>query len=300
MNTINIDKTNDKEFKILGPLKLHYGIFNTEGQIYCVNYQNKSMTFIYKQFYNLEKSFLTNKVNTLLSLDRNRKVLPDYLAIPQALVQKNNKICGYIMPYFKGTNLATLLDNKSIHYKKIIAIFEQIGKILDELNQLRQKSLVKNFYINDLHSCNFLYDTNKDEIKIVDLDSVKIENNLACMSRYLTYGSLASRVPSKYPGSNLPPNYAFIEPNNNSEIYCYCMMILNYLYDFNVNTMSISNFEKYLDYLNSLKINKNLLDCFYSLVTPNDNKNPKDYLNTLTERQIKKAVCSEYLRKVKK
>jgi len=66
-------------------------------------------------------------------------------------------------------------------------------------------------------------------------------------------------------------------------------MILNYLYGDKVNNMNIDEFYNYLEYLNKIGIDKNLLDIFNILTTTADNKNPVNYLETITDTQIARS-----------
>ena len=53
--------------------------------------------------------------------------------------------------------------------------------------------------------------------------------------------------------------------------------------------MSLIEFYNYLNYLNKIGVDKNLTDIFNNLLTPKDNINPVNYLDTLTNEQIVRA-----------
>ena len=53
--------------------------------------------------------------------------------------------------------------------------------------------------------------------------------------------------------------------------------------------MSIVEFYNYLNYLNKIGVDKTLTDIFNNLLTPKDNINPVNYLDTLTNEQIVRA-----------
>lgn len=66
------------------------------------------------------------------------------------------------------------------------------------MKNIRKYTELKDFYIGDIHEDNFLVDTEKQEIFVADLDSCKI---------------------------------ADYKVTEETDIYCYIIMILNYLYD---------------------------------------------------------------------
>ena len=66
-------------------------------------------------------------------------------------------------------------------------------------------------------------------------------------------------------------------------------MILNFLYGSSVNNFTIPEFYNYLNYLNHIGVNNELLDYFNRLATNNRNKNPMNFLDTLTEEHLGRA-----------
>ena len=76
-----------------------------------------------------------------------------------------------------------------------------------------------------------------------------------------------------------------------------CIVILNYLYGENINNIAIDDFYDYLNYLNSLEVDKNLLECFERIVTNGNNLNPIGYVDTLTAKQIGMARKKIYMLK---
>lgn len=83
-------------------------------------------------------------------------------------------------------------------------------------------------------------------------------------------------------------------PSNDTELYCYNMMILNYLYGKNVNSMKVVDYYNYLSYLYYLKIDNNLLNSFQRLLTNCENTNPYPYLESLTQEQIYRSNYKVY------
>lgn len=71
-------------------------------------------------------------------------------------------------------------------------------------------------------------------------------------------------------------------------------MILNYLYGKSVNSMNGSEFYEYLNYLNKIGINGDLLNSFSAIIVNKDNVNPVNYLDSLTTEQIYRAKSIVY------
>lgn len=100
-------------------------------------------------------------------------------------------------------------------------------------------------------------------------------------SRCLTKNSQLSLV-SKY----TPTNHSvggFYEVSENTEIYCYIIMIFKFFYGGNIGLLSIGDFYVYLDYLAKLGVSKELLDKIALIYTGRNNENPYEYLNELIE-----------------
>ena len=70
-------------------------------------------------------------------------------------------------------------------------------------------------------------------------------------------------------------------PDQNSDLYCYNVMILNYLYQDNITRLSIREFYEYLNYLNSIGMPLELLDSFNKLFDLSDNVNPYEILDMI-------------------
>lgn len=74
--------------------------------------------------------------------------------------------------------------------------------------------------------------------------------------------------------------------DENTDLYCYTIIILNYLYGENINNMQI---EEFYNYLNNIGIDYKLLECFERIVSNGNNINPVLYIDNLTVSQIGKA-----------
>ncbi len=285
MNTINISK---KKFETLNKLILDNKIFNTEGIIYNFNYNGKEK--IFKNLYNITGVSFANKLYTIEMLNFYKDYLPKHLCCPDNLVSVNGKVIGFTMPKLDGINLRVLLDNKDVAIKEKIYYLSKIGEILNQMKKIREYTPLNSFYINDLHEANIIVNPSNKDLDIVDLDSCKISRNGCFPSRFLGPNEFISERPNKYTYNNdINNGTGYLVANENSDLFCYNVMILNFLYNGRVDKMNIQEFYNYLNYLNKLGFNKKLLDSFNKLAINCDNENPYCLLETLEEQQIYRA-----------
>ena len=122
--------------------------------------------------------------------------------------------------------------------------------MLNQLSYIRKTTPLKDFYINDLNVTNFIVNPSNCELSIIDLDSAKIGTNAACTARLLTTKALLNNVKGKYNINEDKDVLGHVIADENSDLYCYIMVILNYLYDSNLNTtVAIEEFYEYMNYL---------------------------------------------------
>lgn len=285
MNTINISKRKLSELK---KLKLDKKIINTEGIIYILDY--RSIKLIFKCLYDTNSKNIANKLYTVEMLDHYKDYLPKGFWIPDRLVTVGGKISGFASPELPGVNLKIILDSKEVSASEKIYYLSKIGEILNQLKQIRKYSPLKSIYINDLHEANIIVDTNKKETSIVDLDSSKILQNACFPSKFLNPNEFLTSKENKYNYNQDTDNgTGYIIANENSDIYCYIIMILNFLTKTRIDKLNIEEFYKYLNYLDYLGYDKELLECFNKIALKCDNENPYLYLETITENQIYRA-----------
>lgn len=283
MKIISISK---KKFEELEKLNLSRDVFNTEGTIYNFDYRGNKK--ILKTLYMLNGYTFANKLYTIEMLDSNKEYLPSSFYIPDYLATVEGKVIGFTVPKIEGINLSDILKSGDIDYKEQIYYLKKIGEILNQLHNIRKYTPLKDIYINDLHDSNFIVDNNNKELKVIDLDSCKICSNEPFSSRFLTSKSIIKGI-EKYKLNEDKHSNGYIIPNSDSDLYCYNMIILNYLYGDNVSCIGIENFYDYLNYLEYIGINKDLLNIFNKLLANCKNENPLNYLDSLTPTEICRA-----------
>ena len=285
MEIINLSK---KKFSELKPFELPNSVFNTEAKMYELEKGRKP--YILKKLYNDQGPTFANKLYTLEMLNTNRDYIPDSFVLPENLVSVNQKVVGFTTPLMPGTNLQEILDDSHMDIKEKIYYLKRIGEILENIKNVRRYTSLKDFFINDLHESNFIVNRQKKQLYVVDTDSCKIADNLTFCSRYLSPFALCSKtVSKKYSVIDTSTVGGYIMPDENSDLYCYSIILLNFLYDNNVNGMELDEFYTYLTYLSDIKVDKELIDIFANLLTAKHNQNPYYLLDTLTYEQLGKA-----------
>ena len=285
MKVIAISK---KKFKELKPMKISKYISNTEGKIYDFRYRNEDK--VIKALYTLDGPNFANKLYTIEMLDYNRKYLPTSFLIPDSLCTVNGEVIGPVMTKFNGLNLSDVLRNPNIGFEEKKYYLIKIGELLEQLKNIRTYTPLNDIYINDLHAGNFIVDLNKRELKVLDLDSCKISDNKVTN---IIGGTLIDYV-DKYKKS-LDSEY-FIEliPDENSDLFRYNLMLLNYLFDDRILSLKIDGFYEYLNYLENIGIDKHLINSFSKILDNCDNENPMYYLESLTLDQTIMANRKTY------
>ncbi len=284
MQIINMSKT---KLNSLEPLILPKDVTSTECELFKYNYYGKEK--LLKKLYRTNGIIFANKLYTIEALNSNKDNIPSNFIVPEVLVSINKQIEAFTMKYIKGTNLSIILNEPTITYEEKINYLKSIGNILEQMKNIRKYTELKDFYIGDIHEDNFLVDTEKQEIFVADLDSCKIADNKSFPGRYLTTASLLRYNEIKYSLLDEPDRIADYKVTEETDIYCYIIMILNYLYDGRVDRLSIEEFYHFINYLDDIEVNKELIESFEKIVVGAPNVNPVNYLDTLSSKQIAKA-----------
>lgn len=281
MQIINMSKT---KLNSLEPLILPKNVTSTECELFKYPYYGKEK--LLKKLHRTDGIIFANKLYTIGALNANKDSMPSNFVLPESLVSINKKIEAFTMKYIKGINLSVILNNPDIIYEEKIHYLKSIGRILEQMQNIRKYTNLNNFYLGDIHEDNFLVERYKQEIYIVDLDSCKIAGNKSFPGRYLTNSSLIKYNNTKYQTLSQTDDLADYKIDENTDIYCYIIMILNYLYDGRVDRLSLDKFYDFINYLEDIKVNIELIECFNKIVVGGNNINPCNYLDTLTPKQV--------------
>jgi hypothetical protein len=236
---------------------------------------------------NYDKEFIEDKIKTCTMLDNNRDRLPKEYVIPSSILKVDNTTVGVTEPIINGYTVKEIFNREDISLSRKITILKKIGNLLNDMDDIRNNG-IKNLYIGDVHSGNFMIDKN-DNLKVIDIDSSTIFDSPIYSAKYLTYDSIARLKPTYY----YDKNYMLI-PNKNSDLHGYHMMILEMLFNDEFDDDDNLYF-KYLDELKKTNVSKKLIDSFDRLTEKEDNTNPVEYLDSINEEVYNK--CKKIINK---
>ena len=259
MQEINLKKEDLNKLKRFFPSTLALGI---ESRLYLYPENNKLR--VIKEIKNISD----NKLLTIKLLNKYcNDINIEELVLESDILYVDNKPVGNVTDYIEGTVLSNIIYNKntSINYK--IEILKKISNVLKSLKQIRDNGI--EFYIGDLHEDNIIV-TKDNNIKICDMDSSKIMNNEPFPSKYLT--RMARRKKYK--------NF-IITPTESTDNYCFNMIVLNALFSKDMSKLKISDFNRHILYLDSIGVDKSLLNNFYSMYSDNNVQNLYNELDSL-------------------
>lgn len=266
--------------------KLSLDFFNAKGDLLLFRYNN--VLRLLKTLDDFTKDDFQKHFNAVSLLVKYRDYLPSEFVIPDFLVRVDNIIKFFAINYVYGNNLSVVLkdDNVSLERKKYY--LKRIGTILRQMENIRKNTELKNFYLADIHEDNFIVDK-AGVLRTIDLDGGKFSEDNNPVVKYLSPVSLFAKCnTSKYKIDMSNPYFASYIVDENTDIYCYSIVILNYLYNGKINGVSMNEFYDFLTKMSDIGIDKELIECFERLFDDRDNINPCDYIDTLTPGQIKK------------
>ena len=291
MKSITISK---KKYENLTRLAIPNEVRNTEARIFEYDHQGK--TKILKDLYLSSGEMFGSKLFTVEALDYYKDYLPESFVIPDTLATVSGKVIGFTLPKVEGVNLEIVLNDSKISLEEKKYYLKKIGELLEQLKNIREYTPLKDIFINDLQESNFIINPNNRSLKTIDLDSCKITSNSAFPARYLSDRSLIGKVDfPKYVKNTYPKlNEGDYIANAESDMYCYSMIILNFLFGHNISRIKVEDFYTYLSYLSDIGIHKELLDCFEQLLRYDPNTNPVHFIDSLTYTHVGRAREAVY------
>lgn len=271
-----------KKFDKLKEYELPNCVLNTESKLFIIDEKNKWERYrlLVKKLYNDSGLKFSNKLYTVNELYDNRDVINmDELIIPEYLYSVHGNIVGFASRFIENINFKELLMSDEFSDLEKVNYLKEIGNIIEKMGNIRKYTGVKDFYLNDLHESNFILNRNTKRINVVDMDSCKINGNKAFASKFLTPVSKIYDV-NKYEKEESVCGGVY-KVSDNTEYYCYVMMILNYIANYRVNGLSIDEFYYYMEYLHKIGLSYELVDMFSLVYMEKDNVNPYLYLDEL-------------------
>lgn len=288
MYTTSLTRNQFEKLKKFDPGK---GVVNVESELYIMGSKRSGKERkLLKKFFIDKGEYMGMKLLNINTLVYYRSVLEQVkeLVLPETLAVVAGEIIGTTMPFIENaTNLQLILDDKQRTLKEKIEYLKQIGSILIEIDEM--KDFPYEFRLGDLHEANFIVDK-ENKIHVVDIDSSYISNNEPFNSKYLFLNPLLLDFTHKYKVNDNDD----IIPSRDSDIYCYIMMILNTIAGCDMFKLSTGEFYGYMNYLESIGVNKNFLFAVEKIYHSGENENPLPYLDYLIENEPYQAYHKVY------
>lgn len=249
---------------------------------------NYSETEIIKHFHYYNE----NKVYTLGQMEKYES---DLKLVPELLIHKK-VICDYqtiiaiLLDIGYGLNLKEYAKQQNTSFNDLILTLQNIGKILEKLKYIRsEENKLTSFFIGDLQEGNILVDPKTKKIQFIDLDSCKIGNNRAFLTKYLeflkTYSYVKIKLQHKYPWDI----YNFSN-NQNTDLYCYMVVILKLLFGIDITLLDLNEFYRQMFLLRKQGLPEPLFQIFMNLYSNVDNQNPYKLLDSIPSSFEKRRI----------
>lgn len=249
--------------------------------------------YLYKKM-NLGYSSFDNKVNTINYLLDNKDIINiDELVLPIDIFYLNRDTGDIVIKekFINNINFRYVLTSSLYSFSEKIECFKQIGLILDKMKNIRNNTSIKDFYLCDLYTDNFILNTNTNRINVIDMDSCKINGNNNCSSYYLFDNNVIDSV-KKYKKKELSW-FTEYEINENTDILCYIIMLISFISGCDINKVDIKEFYNYMDYLVNVGLSNKLVSILSKIYSNDDNINPYLLLDELNKYDSKKYVLKK-------
>jgi len=283
MKVLNIS---EDRFNSLEKFQLADDISNMESELFVFVEKNKWLKrnlLLKKLFLNSGTTF-SNKLFTINELiDKKEVINIEEFVMPEKLISVSGNIVGFTMPLINNINFKHILNSNYVSNEQKIEYFIEIGQLLERMKNVRRYTGIKDFYLGDIHENNFILNKDNGKINVVDLDSCKINGNNNFISKYLYQSDSIINV-SKYISLDNPYGIrGLYQIDENTDLFCYVMMILNYISGINIVNLSIDEYYDFLDYLHTIGVSSELIDIFSLVYIEKDNVNPYEYLDELSK-----------------
>ncbi len=283
MKTITLTK---KQLEKLTRIELPKEVANTESEIYLLdkgNWRYSDGSLLLKKLHLISGDSIANKLyNISLLGDNEERIGLDELVIPKQLVSVDNNVIGFTVPRIDGENLGVILHDYKVSNEDKIKYLYKVGKLLKKTKKMTNIGLKFNF--GDLHEYNFLINEN-NELRAIDLDSCYLNTLNPSPSYYLNTNKNLDIFKDKYKKNDM----GIVYPDDNSDLLCYIMMILNTIGREKISRLGVSDYFEYVNYLDNLGFGKDIIRSFQNIYSKTNNINPSNYLEQIPDDKIGEA-----------
>lgn len=274
MQVKNLKIRNIRKFE---ELLLESGTFNTEALMLLMDGNSfpDHTPRVFKYMDLQDDHYLMSKkdftLTTLDSLEEYRAI--DSLVIPDYRILIDNALVGFAMRYIEDhKNLGKILNDRGLPLDLKIPYLKQIGKVLADIQSVHRSDY--RLQLADLNEYNFILDK-EGRVKTIDLDSSYLGvGEPITKIYYLLQNPYVRVMPEKYEVTKM----GAVLPTDNTDIYCYLMILLKVLSHRDFSTQPISVFYDYLTYLSKLGVSNDVIFALKSLYQSSNNINPYEVL----------------------
>lgn len=220
-------------------------------------------------------------------------VLPE-LVIPESLVYVDEVLMAFLMEFINGQSLESFLASPDISYARKINVLEIIGEVIERKRNIDNFPYTFNF--GDLHEGNILIEKG-DVPRFVDLNGISLNNKSVPNCKYLKACRDDLMIfPKKYKTSSL----CEIIPSHNTDIFCYEMILMNYISKSDFSRMPVYKVKEYLNYLKSLGFPEQFIHCISKLYSSEENENAYRELSNITPDLLALSSLEQYQKQLVK
>lgn len=281
------------ELRKLKELPLEKGVLNTEALMLVL--KRKSFPDKVERVFKYldaqdDEEIMSKKIYTVTTLNH----LSDYqniseLVIPDSIIYVNGHIAGFGVPLISShRNLGILIHDSKQSLGDKLKYLSQLGNIIDKVERVYNP--YNRFQFGDLNEYNFIIDR-ENCIRAIDLDSAYLGvGEPLHMAYYLLKNNYVKSIPEKYQST---PN-GIIIPTDNTDLYCYNMILLSALSGENLYRYDIDTYYRYLDYIDELGLPREVIQSFYNIYIPKNNVNPREFLEDIDPSLEEQLAFSEF------
>ena len=266
-----------REVRKLKTLPIEKGVLNTEALMLILKkkfFSNK-VDHVFKYLDAQEDpDVMAKKIFTVTTMNiPNEYQKIDSLVFPDSIIYVDGNIAGFGIPLIRNhKNLGAIINNPSISLDDKLFYLVQLGNIIDKVQ--RTNTDFHRFQFGDLNEYNFVVDDHM-QVKAIDLDSAYLGvGEPLNMAYYLLRNPYIASLSDKYKTTK----DGIVIPTDDTDLYCYNMIVLNALAKENIYRYDIDTYYSYLEYIRCLGIPKELIEVFHNIYIPKNNSNPKDIL----------------------
>ena len=292
-----------REIRKLKELNIESGVLNTEALMLVLKRKSfpDKVVRVFKYLDAQEDpDVMAKKVYVVTTLNTNNPYKEiEELIIPDSIIYVDNLIAGFGVPLIKNhKNFGAIIQNPNISLKDKIPYLQQLGSLIDKVQRVEVSK--NRFQFGDLNEFNFIIDEN-DVVKAIDLDSAYLGvGEPLDMAYYLLRNDYITTFIKQHNSNKYKvTDNGIIIPNDDTDLYCYNMIILKALSRENIYKQDINTYYQYLEYLRLLGLPNDLIESFNNIYIPKENSNPKDILDQVDPSLEEKLDFKEFIKTFK-